>query len=165
MSVITQLLKKTHLFAGVADEHIDAIAEFSSREVIEPKYNENVMVLKKNQDHPSLRLVVSGHVSLEKRTEHDGIPSNAQQDVESLEDEVLGEISWVMDQPRLADVFTANRAVLVRIDGFQFTLYLDENPELGYHIYKRIAYVMGKRVTANFKKAEQRDTDSGVFAW
>ncbi len=159
MSVVDQLLRKTHLFAGISDEHIEAIAKFSDQEVVEPKHNENARVLEKNRDHPSLRLVVSGKVSLEEDKSAHGLLVNDEQDVDSLDDEVLGEISWVMDQPRLADVYTAHRCVLVRIDGFQLMLYLDENPELGYVIYKRIAYVMGKRITRNFQQLAEKKTD------
>ncbi|MGN7612752.1 cyclic nucleotide-binding domain-containing protein [Magnetococcales bacterium HHB-1] len=150
------LLKRTKLFADISDDHLEHIAKFSERIILEPNLGETIAVLREG-DHNIKRhllVLIAGEfsVGIKDAKRRRGFLISAQKN-HNLEDEVIGEISWLLNQGRLTDIEVQERAVLLKINGIQLEAYLDKNPDVGSVIFKRIAYILAKRTSENFWRA------------
>ncbi|MBF0127159.1 MAG: cyclic nucleotide-binding domain-containing protein [Magnetococcales bacterium] len=148
---LSYVLGKTKLFEGVDPRALEEIAQFTERHIFESRYGQNMVIFSENDvAGPDLYLILSGEVTLNKELNHRGIQLRKR--IDSLEDEVYGEIAWLLKQKHLSDVYTKSRVVLLRIDGARLERLLADRPEVGALFWPRIAQTVAKRLTWTFMK-------------
>ncbi|MBF0180621.1 MAG: cyclic nucleotide-binding domain-containing protein [Magnetococcales bacterium] len=146
---VSDLLSKTKLFAGVDGAALREIARFTARHIFDFTYGQDrVIISEKDSAGPDLYLILSGEVTINRELDHRGI--RLRKRIETLEDEVYGEIAWLLKQKHLSDVYTRSRVVLLRIDGARLDSFLEANPEVAAVFWKRIAETVAKRLTWTF---------------
>ncbi|MEO5332313.1 MAG: cyclic nucleotide-binding domain-containing protein [Magnetococcus sp. YQC-5] len=146
---LSYVLGKTQLFHGVERQALAEIAQFTERCIFESKYGEDMIIISEDDLHgPDLYLILSGEVTLNKELNHKGI--RFRKPVTSLEDEVYGEIAWILKQKHLSDIHTQSRVTLLRINGHKLEEFLSAHPEIAAVFWQRISYTIAKRLTWTF---------------
>ncbi|MBF0096170.1 MAG: cyclic nucleotide-binding domain-containing protein [Magnetococcales bacterium] len=146
---LVHILQKTHLFSGIEKELLQELEPFTHHVVLNPGYNEALLVVSADDSSaPDLYLVLDGKLTLERDGSGAGLAMSAP--VTSLEEELFGEISWLLKRPRISDVFTHSRAAMLRIEGGRFAEWLSNNPNCAAHIWHRIAEALAKRLVQTF---------------
>ncbi|MBF0185262.1 MAG: cyclic nucleotide-binding domain-containing protein [Magnetococcales bacterium] len=159
---LSHLLQKTHLFAGIDLASLAPLESFTQRLVFEPGYNESLLVISAQESSgPDLYLVLDGTITLDQQTEGNGLAPN--QAIASLEEELFGEISWLLQRPRLSDLYTHSRAVLLRIDGQKFNQWLADHPEVAATVWQRIARTLANRLTCTFQENQTHKQMAKLF--
>ncbi|MEO5332334.1 MAG: cyclic nucleotide-binding domain-containing protein [Magnetococcus sp. YQC-5] len=159
---ISYLLSKTKLFEGIETTALNEIAQFTERQIFEPMYNQDMVIISANEPHePDLFLIISGEVSLDIMPKTMNIASTKQE--KSLEHEVFGELSWVLKQKRLSDIHTNSRVVLLRIHGQKLQEYLTIHPEVALLFWQRIFYATARRLSETFLKNKNESEWNSVF--
>ncbi|MBF0427861.1 MAG: cyclic nucleotide-binding domain-containing protein [Magnetococcales bacterium] len=145
------VLGKTKLFEGVGHSDLEEIARFTERLIYESEYGQDkIVIAEQDPSGPDLYLILSGEVSLNKKESRSTV--SLRKKIVSLEEEVYGEIAWILQQKHLSNVYTSTRVVLLRIDGVRLEQFLLNRPELAAVFWRRIAHTIAKRVTWTFRK-------------
>lgn len=159
---ISYLLSKTKLFEGIETTALNEIAQFTERQIFEPMYNQDMVIIPADESQePDLYLIISGEVSLESMPKTMNITRTKQE--KSLEHEVFGELSWVLQQKRLSDIHTNSRVVLLRIHGQKLQEFLTTHPEVALLFWQRIFYATAKRLSETFLKSKNENEWGTVF--
>ncbi|WP_130472454.1 cyclic nucleotide-binding domain-containing protein [Candidatus Magnetaquicoccus inordinatus] len=161
MSLI-HLFQKTHLLSGIATNLLEQLEPHTQRIVVEPAYNETkLLISSKDSSGPDLYLVLEGEVTLDQEKKEVGLATS--REVTSLEEELFGEVSWLLQRPRIADVFTSSRAVLLRINGKAFTQWLQANPEATSLVWQRIATALALRLVQTYAENQSHKELIKIF--
>ncbi|MBF0627540.1 MAG: cyclic nucleotide-binding domain-containing protein [Magnetococcales bacterium] len=156
------LLAKTKLFEGVDPAALEQIAAFTERDIFEPKPGVDTLIFSEDDlTGPDLYLILSGEVTLNKELNFKGVAFYKK--IDALEDEVYGEIAWLLKQKHLSDIHANSRVVLLRIDGNKLEQFLDQNPEIAAMVWKRISVTIARRLTWTFLKYRSTTQWDNVF--
>ncbi|MBF0614459.1 MAG: cyclic nucleotide-binding domain-containing protein [Magnetococcales bacterium] len=159
---LVHLLAKTQLFAGIDPAALEEIAGFTTRAVYEPRVGEDTLIFSEaDLSGPDLYLILSGEVTLNKELNFKGVAFYKK--VDALEDEVYGEIAWMLKQRHLSDIHANSRVVLLRIDGVQLESFLENHTEIAALFWKRIAVTVARRLTWTFLKYRASTEWDNVF--
>ena len=60
--------------------------------------------------------------------------------------ELFGEISWLTNRKRTASVRCRGNVEAIRIDGQALMDFLEKNPEIGFLIMRRVAFIISERM-------------------
>ena len=147
--VTVEDLQKTDLFSGLDRGILATIASFSS--ICE--FSDGDVILSENasQDFAvrDLFLLISGTVSVKK-----SMPSCApfkEIDVQAMDEEVYGEIGWLLGTAPSAEVTSRGDIRMLVVDGKQLFTLCESNLEVGYNILYRLAATLAVRLVNNNK--------------
>ncbi|MBF0341235.1 MAG: cyclic nucleotide-binding domain-containing protein [Magnetococcales bacterium] len=159
---LSGLLARTKLFEGVDDALLREIAGFTERAIFEPKFGEDTLIITEDDvSGPDLYLILSGEPTLNKELNFKGIALYKK--INSLEEEVYGEIAWLLKQKHLSDIHANSRVVLLRIDGRRLEAFLETHAQLAAVFWKRIAETVARRLTWTFMKYRSTTQWDHVF--
>jgi len=133
-------LEQISLFNGLSCEQMEAIAGLCDRKL----YNDGDFLITEGDGSSSdLYILLSGSVEI--------VSSNAattsSEVVLSREDkEIFGEISWLTGARRTAGVRCHGAVEAIRIDGGALMQYLENEPEAGFHVTRKIAVLLSMRM-------------------
>lgn len=134
------ILMDLELFNGVAEEHLDAISHFSERVIFEPRFNKPEVIFEKGTQADDLFFLVNGQLSLDIETGDHNAPGF------TMPDTLYGELAWLLDIPRSATLEAKERCTFLKVDGNRFKAYLQENPDVGQHVYRVISTLLANRL-------------------
>jgi CRP-like cAMP-binding protein len=146
---LVHMLQKTHLFSGIEKELLHELEPFIQHMIVNPGFNESLLLVAADDtSSPDLYLVLDGKLTLEQACTSGSLAMTPP--IASLEEELFGEISWMLKRPRISNVYTHSRAALLRIDGHHFAEWLQNNPHCAAPIWQRIAETLAKRLVQTF---------------
>lgn len=139
--MINQLLN-TYLFKEMDYMAVQEIAEFSTH----LQLNDGDVLIHENEvENFDLFVLCSGLVEVisSSAAAVSGDVAISKQDVE-----VFGEISWITRRKRTATVRCRGEVEAIRIDGNVFMRYLEQNPQAGFEIMRKISLLLAERLVS-----------------
>lgn len=102
-------------------------------------------VLISENDHSSndLYILFSGHIEI--ISNGSGVTSG-DVPISKQDKEIFGEISWLTGGKRTATIRCVNEVEAVRIDGHKLSRYLEQHPDVGFAVTRRIALLLAQRL-------------------
>jgi CRP-like cAMP-binding protein len=136
-----ETLKNTALFGGLGDAAVRDISEFSEKLSLadgDPLLKEGA------GDNRDLYILVDGQVGVVGHT--GGGHGNREVDLTNAEKELFGEIAWLLQGKRSADVVSLGKSELIRVDGAKLHTYLAAHPDIGFKVIERMAKVVANKL-------------------
>jgi CRP/FNR family cyclic AMP-dependent transcriptional regulator len=102
-------------------------------------------VLISENDHSSndLYVLCNGHVEI--ISNGSGVTSG-DVPISKQDKEIFGEISWLTSGKRTATIRCVDEVEAIRIDGQKLSRYLEQNPDAGFAVTRRIALLLAQRM-------------------
>ena len=133
-------LEQAKFFYDLSPEQLEEIAPFCK--LLQLSDGE-IMIQEGGAGGNDLFYLLSG--SVEIVSNNTSILSN--EVVLSKEDkELFGEISWLTNCKRTASVRCRGPVEAIRIDGKALMGFLEKNPDIGFLIMRRVAFIMSERI-------------------
>ncbi|NOY66379.1 MAG: cyclic nucleotide-binding domain-containing protein [Gammaproteobacteria bacterium] len=144
-----KMLSETSLFKGISLKQLSDIAEFCDRLVL----NEGDMLIQEDEaGNSDIYVLIEGNVEVVSNNTN----LTSGEVVLSHEDkELFGEIGWLTNAKRTASVRCYDGAEVIRIDGEKLMQYLEETPEVGFIITRRIAQTLSQRMEESDRLLKQ----------
>ncbi|MEO5376233.1 MAG: cyclic nucleotide-binding domain-containing protein [Magnetococcus sp. DMHC-6] len=142
MHSIRLFLESREIFQNLPPSVLDQIATFT--EILD--FNDGEMAIPNGIEgkHQDLYLLVRGSTNISLN--YEGLLTQMYCHFKPIENELYGEISWLLSCERTVQVFSKGPSRFVKINGEQFFNFLEQNVEVGFQIMRRIAIVLAKRV-------------------
>ena len=139
--MINQLLN-TYLFKEMEYMAIQEIAKFSTR----LQLNDGEVLIHENEaENFDVFVLCSGLVEVISSS---GAAVSADVAISKQDLEVFGEISWITRRKRTATVRCRGEVEAIRIDGKIFMRYLEQNPQAGFEVMRKISLLLAERLVS-----------------
>lgn len=133
-------LESTALFQGVSLSYLSCIAEFC--EVVELG-DGDPLIAENDVQNRDLFVILEGKVEIlssgTKSTSNEIVLTDQAK-------EVFGEISWLTGASRTASIRSVGATNVIRIDGNEFSRFLEDNHDMGYRVMKNLARLVAQRM-------------------
>lgn len=135
-------LKKMALFHDLPDHVLEDIAQFTEERL----FHEGEIVIQEHADgfKQDLLLLESGSVTV--GTKYSPLEHVQDQMLYSLNEQLYGEIAWVLSSRRTACVISTSHSVFLLVQGEALYRYLYQHPKVGLVIMERIAIILARRI-------------------
>ena len=149
-------LDQIALFNGLSCSQMEEIAKFCTRY----NYNDGDFLIKEGENGDAdLFILIDGNVEIVSSD----TTTTSNEVVLSREDkQIFGEISWLTNSRRTAGVRCHGNVEAIRIDGASLMQYLEEQPEVGFHITRQIAILLSKRMEDSNRLLKQLLWNRGI---
>lgn len=155
MVMMIEKLKQLPFLDGLDDVALADIAIISTEFTLD----DGEVLIGENEPENHLYFLCEGQV--EVTTRENG--STSGELVLSNEDvEVFGEIGWLCNSRRSANVCCVGKTVAIQVDGPRLMKYLEDNPRVGFLLIQRIARLMAARLKKSDLLIKQMLLSSGV---
>jgi CRP-like cAMP-binding protein len=141
---VVERLKKTQLFQGFEADILDDIAAFC-RILVVPDGGE--LFAQEGAKDTDLYVLMDGTLTV--HAQYEGRRTKREMLLSSVDQEVFGEVGWLLGLPRTALIRSSGDARVLRIDGVRLRAYLDAYPELGYRFMMRISEVLARKLATS----------------
>ncbi|MCP4413941.1 MAG: cyclic nucleotide-binding domain-containing protein [Gammaproteobacteria bacterium] len=138
--MITELLDSS-LFS---DTHIDVLDEITSFCQYKECDDGDLLIEENSSGSFDIFILCSGDVEIFSNSSES---TSSEVVISSQENDLLGEISWLLRGNRTASVRCIKEATVIQIDGDQLMNYFEQHRESGYHFMKRIAILLAQRMS------------------
>lgn len=156
-SAMLTFVQSTRLFAGLDQAMQTDIAAFC--EIKDYQAGETAIAENSDREHQDLYLLIAGNVGV--GTQFSQLQDSEEFDLDPIDNELYGEIAWILCTKRTAGVTCKERVRFLKVDGDALFNYLMTKPEIGFDLMTRIAKVLAKRVVN--LTALARDTGTWQF--
>ncbi len=103
----------------------------------------DVLISESDKENCDLYLLVNGNVeilSINRSSAYGEVVLSKQ------DKNIFGEVGWLTDQPRTATIRANGVVEAVKIDGKQLMAYMENNPNIGFILARRIARLLAQRL-------------------
>ncbi len=136
--IIGETLLKLELFEDLSADEIDEISLFSKMHHLD---DGTLLIQENDVDRFDLYVLCNG--SLEVVSRNSEITS-AEVVISKDEKEIFGEIGWLCQKKRTADVRCYGPVKVIQIDGERLRKLVQQNPRVGYNIMRRTAVMVAE---------------------
>jgi CRP-like cAMP-binding protein len=133
-------LERTNFFHDLSLEQLEEITPFCTLLQLN---DGDILIKEGDQGNRDIYHLCSG--SVEIVSNDTSIISN-EVVLSSEDNELFGEISWLTNGKRTASVRCKGDVEAIRIDGKALMNFLENNPEIGFLIMRRIALIISERM-------------------
>lgn len=138
---IAEQLLKLELFEDLSTDEIDEISAISTLRYL---LDGTLLIQENDVDQFDLYVLCQG--SLEVVSSHS--PATSSEVVISKDEKnIFGEIGWLCQKKRTADVRCYGPVEVIQIDGEGLRLFMKHNPQAGFHILRRTAVMVAESLT------------------
>jgi len=138
--MIPELLEST-LFSDTDVDVLEDISEFCQRRDCE---DGDVLIEENSSGSFDLFILCEGDVEIVSNSTEN---TSSEVVISSQENDLMGEISWLLRMRRTASVRCLGEATVIQISGDKLMTYFEENKDSGYHFMKRIAILLAQRMS------------------
>ncbi len=138
--MITELLDSS-LFS---DTHIDVLDDITTFCQYKECDDGDLLIEENSSGSFDIFILCSGNVEIFSSSSES---TSSEVVISSQENDLLGEISWLLRGNRTASVRCIDEATVIQIDGDQLMNYFEQHTESGYHFMKRIAILLAQRMS------------------
>jgi len=138
---IAMFLESSELFKDLTAEQLAHVVDYCTLEYL---HDGDILIKENNDDRSDFFILCEGNLEI--------VSSNT--DVLSeevvlskLEKHIFGELSWLSGKKRTATVRCHGEVEAIRINGRALTAYLEQNPDVGYPIMRRVAVLLSERLS------------------
>ncbi len=131
------VLKKIYVFEDLNDEQLEKIAK-----LLKPvKAKEGKTVIKENTKGDDIFIILDGQVRVSR------FINGKEEAITFLNPgDMFGEMAVLGNQERSATIIAHTDIVMFKFKGKDFKSLLDKDPEIGFHVYKKMAQTLSKRL-------------------
>jgi len=138
--MIPELLDSS-LFSDTETDVLDDITEFCKRRECD---DGDILIEENSTTSFDLFILCSGSVEIFSNSTES---TSSEVVISAHENDLLGEISWLLRTHRTASVRCIDEATVIQINGDQLMAYFEANEKSGYHFMKRIATLLAGRMS------------------
>ena len=142
-------LDQISLFADLPYDQLEDISKFCTRVHFDAG---EFLIMEGDTANPDLFILSDGSVEIvsnnSNRISNEIVLSKEQK-------EIFGEISWLTNAKRTASVRCHGQVDAIRIDGKALMNYLEERPEAGFRITRKVATLLSQRMEDTDKLLKQ----------
>ncbi len=131
------VLKKIYVFEELKDEQLEKIVK-----LLKPvKAKEGKTIIKENTKGDDIFIILDGQVRVSR------FINGKEEAITFLNPgDMFGEMAVLGNQERSATVIAHTDIVMFKFKGKEFKALLDENIEIGFHVYRKMARTLAKRL-------------------
>jgi len=138
--MIPELLESS-LFSDTDVDILEDIADFCQRRECD---DGDVLIEENSSDSYDIFILCEGNVEIISNFTD---KTSSEVVISSQENDLFGEISWLLQNRRTASVRCVGEVTAIQIDGDQLMAYFEANEESGFHFMKRIAKLLAERMS------------------
>jgi len=138
---MTETLKSTHLFEDTDEKIVADIAKFSEKLT----YSDgDKLFTEVTEDDYDLYLLVKG--TMHVLAQYSGRTAAKETKLASVDQEVFGEMAWLLKSKRSAVITCEGDTEVIKIDGSKLDNYLNDHPDVGFQLTKKMATILANRL-------------------
>jgi len=136
-NVVEKLLKRVPLFEQLSEKEIKEIGK-----LVKPlKFPENHEIIKENSSGNDLFVILQGEVRVSK------FVNDKEEAITFLKKGAMfGEMALIGNMKRTASIISHTETVVYKINGEKFIKFMEQNPEAGYKIMRKMAVNLAQRL-------------------
>jgi len=143
-----EILGQNSLFKGLEGQQLEDIADLSSR----TEYDDGDFLIREDDKNTDLYILCEGSVEI---VSNNTAKTSSEVVLSSEDKDVFGEINWLTNSKRTAGVRCHGPVDAIRINGEALMNYLENNPEVGFKVTRRIARLLSARMEESNRLLKQ----------